>query len=89
MYNNEKVSFEKIYLNYLTLLILSTFLKCSQYTSVRNGLAFWKRDLTTKILRFANTCTICGEFNKKKIFGSLLLKYTVCRTFANVLMMIV
>ena len=57
---------EKIYLNYLTLLILSTFLKCSQYTSVRNGLAFWKRDLTTKILRFANTCTICGEFNKQK-----------------------
>ena len=65
-----KASFEKIYLNYLTLLILCTFLKCS-YTrvrTVRNGLAFWNHDLATMILRFANTCAICDEMTKEIIW---------------------
>ena len=75
MYNNEEVSFEKIYFYYLTLLVLSFFLKCG-YTSVSNGLAFWNRDLTSKILRFATWIT-CDkknkQTNKKKLIKLVIL----------------
>ena len=89
--DNEEVSFVKIYFYYLTLLILCTFLKCG-YISVRNGLAFWNHDLTTKILPFANTCILWDKNNNnKKWFGSssLLLKciIVICIFFVDPLML--